>query len=412
MTTTGDTATRHPGVREGRDRIERYDPAAIEPRWQARWDELGLYDTDLDDGSRPRFYLLTMYHYPSGDAAHRPLVREDADRRDRAATGGCAATTCSCRSGFDAFGLPAENAAIKNRIHPRDWTMANIENDAPPAADDGRDVRLGRRGRHLRPRVLPLEPVAVPAVPGGRAWPTAPCRRSTGAPTTARWRASRSRAPTASAGAAAPRSRSASWTQWYLRITNYADELLDFGGHRLAGADPDHADELDRPLDGRGDRVRDRAVAASRGRRGAARLHDPPRHAVRRDVHGAGAGASAGRDADRARTGGPRSRPTSPRPTTKTEIDRLSTDREKTGVAIGADAINPVNGERIPIFVADYVLGGYGTGAIMAVPAHDERDFEFARAFGLPIVQRRHAQGRRPGRGAAVGVHRRTRPTR
>ena len=69
----------------------------------------------------------------------------------------------------------------------------------------------------------------------------------------------------------------------------------------------------------------------------------------------------------------------------RTEIDRLSTDREKTGVSIGADAINPVNGERMPIFIADYVLAGYGTGAIMAVPAHDERDFAFATAFGLPI---------------------------
>ena len=78
----------------------------------------------------------------------------------------------------------------------------------------------------------------------------------------------------------------------------------------------------------------------------------------------------------------------------RTEIDRLSTDREKTGVAIGADAINPINGERIPIFVADYVLAGYGTGAIMAVPAHDERDYAFAVKFGLPIrrVVARHGE--------------------
>ena len=69
----------------------------------------------------------------------------------------------------------------------------------------------------------------------------------------------------------------------------------------------------------------------------------------------------------------------------QTEIERLSTDREKTGVALGADAINPVNGERIPIWIADYVLSGYGTGAIMAVPAHDERDYAFATKFGLPI---------------------------
>ena len=90
-------------------------------------------------------------------------------------------------------------------------------------------------------------------------------------------------------------------------------------------------------------------------------------------------------DADRTRTGAPRSRRTSRRPRRRTEIERLSTDREKTGVAIGADAINPVNGERIPIWIADYVLAGYGTGAIMAVPAHDERDFAFAQRFGLPI---------------------------
>ena len=87
----------------------------------------------------------------------------------------------------------------------------------------------------------------------------------------------------------------------------------------------------------------------------------------------------------------------------RTEIDRLSTDREKTGVALGADAINPINGERIPIFIADYVLGGYGTGAIMAVPAHDERDFAFAR-------QVRAADP--AGRGAAPGGRRRDRWTR
>ena len=127
------------------------------------------------------------------------------------------------------------------------------------------------------------------------------------------------------------------------------------------------------------------AAAHHPGGDGAARLHDAPGHAVRGDVHGPGAGAPARRDADRARPTWPRSRHTSRRRRQRTEIERLSTDREKTGVAIGADAINPVNGERIPIFVADYVLGGYGTGAIMAVPAHDERDFEFAVKFGLPI---------------------------
>ena len=108
-----------------------------------------------------------MYAYPSGDAAHRALVRRrrptDAIARYHRMQG----DNVFLPIGFDAFGLPAENAAIKNRINPRDWTMANIDTHAPPAADDGRRLRLDGRGRHLRPGVLPLEPVAVPAVPGG-----------------------------------------------------------------------------------------------------------------------------------------------------------------------------------------------------------------------------------------------------
>ena len=156
-------------------------------------------------------------------------------------------------------------------------------------------------------------------------------------------------------------------------------------GHRLARADPDPADELDRPVRGRRDRLHDGARRPPGRRRRAARVHDPAGHALRRDVHGPRAGAPARREADRTRTGARRSTAYVAQAGRETEIERLSTDREKTGVAIGADAINPVNGERIPIWVADYVLAGYGTGAIMAVPAHDERDFAFARKFGLPI---------------------------
>ena len=121
--------------------------------------------------------------------------------------------------------------------------------------------------------------------------------------------------------------------QWYLRTTAYADELLDFERHRLARADPDPADQLDRPLRGRRDRLRDRPVDHHAGRRRAPRLHDAPGHAVRGDVHGPGPRAPAGADADRTRTGWPRSRPTSAQARRRTEIDRLSTDREKTGVA-------------------------------------------------------------------------------
>ncbi len=104
-----------------------------------------------------------------------------------------------------------------------------------------------------------------------------------------------------------------------------------------------------------------------------------------RDLHGAGARASAGRRGHHARTAGG-GRAYKREASRQSEIERLATDKEKTGVWTGGYAINPVNDERIPIWIADYVLMGYGTGAIMAVPAHDQRDFEFARKYELPII--------------------------
>lgn len=111
---------------ETRDRVERYDAAAIEPRWQARWAELRLYDTDLSDTTKPRHYLLTMYPYPSGDLhiGHWYIVTPtDALARFRRMHG----LNVFFPIGFDAFGLPAENAAIRNGGHPYTWTMQNIE---------------------------------------------------------------------------------------------------------------------------------------------------------------------------------------------------------------------------------------------------------------------------------------------
>src|SRR5512135_1689830 len=127
VTTTGDSATTgQAAARDGRGRIERYDPGSVEPKWQARWDELGLHRTDLEDDSRPKYYVLTMYDYPSGDLhiGHWYVkTPTDAIARFRRMHG----WNVFQPIGFDAFGLPAENAAIKNRIHPREWTMANID---------------------------------------------------------------------------------------------------------------------------------------------------------------------------------------------------------------------------------------------------------------------------------------------
>src|SRR5438876_2733475 len=133
MTTTREQQTGTKGAettprsRGARDRIERYNPTEIEPRWQAKWDELGLHNTDLYDSGRPKSYILTMYPYPSGDLhiGHWYIVTPtDALARFHRMHG----ENVFFPIGFDAFGLPAENAAIRGGFHPREWTMQNIEN--------------------------------------------------------------------------------------------------------------------------------------------------------------------------------------------------------------------------------------------------------------------------------------------
>ena len=363
-------------------RIERYDPTAIEPRWQQRWAETGLYRTDLHDDSRPKFYLLTMYPYPSGDIhiGHWYIVTPtDAIARFHRMHG----ENVFLPIGFDAFGLPAENAAIKNNINPRDWTMRNIDNM--------------RRQLRSMGATFDWEAEVVTADPGYYRWnqwfflqflkaglayrATSPVDWCPNDGTLAREQVEGVDRHCWRCGAKVEKRDLA---QWYLKVTNYADELLDFSG--LQWPEPIKTQQTN--WIGRsegGEIVFD--TAPSDHHPGGAELRVfttrpdtlfgatfmvlAPEHplvaALTAPARKAEVDAYLAQAANR------------------TEIDRLSTDREKTGVAIGADAINPVNGERIPIFVADYVLGGYGTGAIMAVPAHDERDYAFAVKYGLPI---------------------------
>jgi len=367
-----------------RTRIERYDPVSIEPRWQARWDEIGLYRTDLEDDSRPKYYLLTMYDYPSGDLhiGHWYIkTPTDAIARFHRMHG----ENVFLPIGFDAFGLPAENAAIKNGVNPRAWTMKNIENmrrqlrsmgaswdwDAEVVTCDPDYYRWNQWLflQFLKAGLAYRQKSAVDWCPNDGTL----AREQVEGTDRHCWRC----------GA---RVEKRELNQWYLRVTKYADELLDFGGlewpdpirimqtnwiGRSEGAEvvfetapsPHHAGgEPLRVFTTRPDTLF-----------GATFMVLAPEHPLVATLTAPDRKAEVNAYVAQAEA--------------RTEIDRLSTDREKTGVSIGADAINPVNGARIPIFVADYVLGSYGTGAIMAVPAHDERDFAFALKFGLPIVK-------------------------
>ena len=365
-----------------RTRIERYDPSTIEPRWQARWAELGAHRTDLHDEGRPPYYLLTMYDYPSGNlhVGHWYVkTPTDALGRYRRMQG----YNVFLPVGFDAFGLPAENAAIKNRIHPAEWTYRNIE-----------VMRHQLRSMGARfdwdAEVVTCDPayyrwnqwLFLRFLEAGLAYrATSPVDWCPNDGTLAREQVEGTDRRCWRCGAKVEKRDLA---QWYLRITKYADELLDFTGidwpepirvmqtnwiGRSEGAEVVFRSAPDAHVTG-GDEIR---VFTTRPDTlfGATFMVLAPEHPLVEKLTSPGQRPMVEAYVEQAGR--------------ETEIERLSTERDKTGVPLGADAINPVNGERIPIWIADYVLSGYGTGAIMAVPAHDERDFAFARQFDLQV---------------------------
>ena len=366
----------------GRARIERYDATEIEPRWQARWEELGQHSTDLEDGSKPRYYMLTMYPYPSGDLhiGHWYIVTPtDALARFTRMHG----NNVFFPIGFDAFGLPAENAAIKSGGDPYAWTMANIDNM--------------RRQFRTMGAMFDWAHEVVTADPSYYKWNQWLFLRFLEAGLAYRKKSAVDWCPNDGTLAreqvegadrhcwrCGAKVEKRDLDQWYLRVTKYADELLDFSQIQF----PDPVRIMQTNWIGRSEGGEIVFATAPSERHpggeelrvfttrpdtlfGATFMVLAPEHPLVETLTAPDRRVEV--DAYIARA------------VTETEIERLSTDREKTGVAIGADAINPVNGERIPIFIADYVLLGYGTGAIMAVPAHDERDYAFAVKFGLPI---------------------------
>ena len=362
---------------------EVYDFAAIQAKWQPIWEELDPFNTNDPDDTRPRKYVLDMFPYPSGDLhmGHAEVY----------ALGDIVARYWRHQGfnvlhpiGWDSFGLPAENAAIKRGIDPRGWTYDNIAQQKKSmklyaaSFDWSREIhtsdpeyykwnqwlflQMYKKGlAYRKDSWVNWDPVDQTVLANEQVLADGTSERS---------------------GAVVVKKK---LTQWYFRITDYADRLLD-DLNQLEGAWPSKVLQMQRNWIGRSigadvDFViegRDEPVSVFTTRPDT--LHGATFMVVAPDADLAAELVADASDEIKTAFAAYLVQVQN-----STEIERQATDREKTGVFLGRYAINPVNGERLPIWAADYVLADYGHGAVMAVPAHDQRDLDFARKFDLPV---------------------------
>ncbi|HCC79624.1 MAG: leucine--tRNA ligase [Chloroflexi bacterium GWB2_49_20] len=372
---------------------EGYVPSLIETKWQQKWHADGLYNANIDP-NKPKHYALTMLPYPSGDLhiGHwYAMTPSDARARFMRMNG----YNVMFPIGFDAFGLPAENAAIKNRVHPKQWTYKNIEFMRAQLRSMGamwdwrREAisadpeyyrwtqwfftRLYKHGLAYR-KMSPVDfcPNCNTTLAREQVWgDDRHCERC-GTPVIKK-----------------------DLDQWFFRTTSYAEELLDYAGTdwpdrvrtlqtnwigKSQGASVIFRTEQGDPLE----------IFTTRPDTlwGATFMVLSPEHPLVDKLT-----TPAQNDAVQEYK---------LQATRQSDIEREAVDKEKTGVFTGSFAINPVNGEKIQVWIADYVLMSYGTGAIMAVPAHDQRDFEFARKFGLEVRVVIQPEGADPLDGASM----------
>ena len=355
----------------------KYDFNKIEKKWQNYWEKNNCYKTDINS-DKAKLYVLDMFPYPSGEGIHvghlKGYVATDVYSRYKRLKG----FNVLHPMGWDAFGLPAENYAIKNKIHPKITTKKNIENIKRQMNDVGLSydwdkeinttdkdyykwtqwifVKLFENGLAYK-KCLPINwcpscktGLANEEVVDGK------CERC-GTQTTKK-----------------------DINQWVLKITDYAEELLD----GLDDIDwPEKIKEMQRNWIGKSEgfefdfKIEDKLVSVFTTRIdtlfGCTYLVLSPEHHLINELD------FENKDEvsdyiEKAKN--------------KSERERISEVKDKTGVELkGIKAVNPVNGKEIPVFVADYVLAHYGTGAIMAVPAHDERDYDFAKKYNLEIIE-------------------------
>ncbi len=373
---------------------DKYIPQQIEPKWQKRWEDDGLYRT-VEDPTRPKYYFLTMLPYPSANYLHigHWYVMAPSDARARYTR--MKGYNVFYPIGFDAFGLPAENAAIQHGIHPFKWAWDSIEVMRRQLRTMGAMWAWDREAASCLPDYYKwTEWFFLKFYEAGLAYkkmaPVDWCPQCN--TTLAReqvWgedrHCERCSTPVIKKNL----------EQWFLRITDYADELLD---HSKVDW-PERICTMQKNWIGRSEGANVTFPIADfpprvGGDRGGAQGDDITVFTTRPDtLWGATFMVLAPEHplVDKLTTPEHQEEVDAYQfqAARQSEIERLAVDREKTGVFIGAYAVNPVNDNhesgRIPIYIADYVMTTYGTGAIMAVPGHDERDFEFAQKYGLPI---------------------------
>jgi leucyl-tRNA synthetase len=369
---------REPAQAERRDEPARYDAVAAQERWQAYWEEHQTFRA-LDDGSKERRYVLDMFPYPSGDL--------HMGHAEAFAMGDVVARYLRLRGydvlhpiGWDSFGLPAENAAIQRNEHPAKWTYANIETQANSFRRYGLSLDWSRRLHTSDPEYYKwTQWLFLKFRDRGLAYRKASWVNWCPKDQTVLANEQVVNGLCERCGTAVTKRE---LTQWFFKVTEYADRLLD-DMEQLEGGWPERVLTMQRNWIGRSSGAyvdfriegRDEPVTVFTTRPDT--LYGATFFVIAPD----------GKLAPQIVTDEKRAEFEAYLEQTKseTEIERQSTDREKTGVYLGVDAINPINGERIPIFAADYVLADYGTGAVMAVPAHDQRDLEFAIKFDLPV---------------------------
>jgi len=357
----------------------KYDPQAIEKKWQDTWASDHLYEV-TEDPAKPKYYALTMFPYPSGDLhiGHwYAMAPSDVRARFKRMQG----FNVMHPMGFDAFGLPAENAAIRHGIHPYTWTMSNIERMRVQLRSMGCIYDWTREVVSCQPDYYRwTEWFFLKLFKAGLAYRgTAPVNWCPQCKTVLANEQVVGEGECDRCGAVVTKR---DMEQWFFRITKYVEELLDFSNldwperiktiqsnwiGRSEGA------ELSFGLDHPGVEQKEIRVFTTRPDtiHGVTFFLLSPEHPLVAKLTTPEQKAEVESYIEWCRR--------------QADYERTALGREKTGVFLGSYVINRFTGERVPIWITDYVLSTYGTGAVMGVPAHDERDFEFATKFKLPI---------------------------